>query len=212
MQSTRITSVPLGCGVRAYRGDSRSTPSGGPNIRPSANWTPKILRRVPELNVIRSRLPFAKSTAKGPPFSMRGAPAQDYSGFGLKFQTPARKSAQLSRAPARAARRRPMRFAIWAPARPTCSELSAIATRNSVKILVSPPWAIRAPRGCTAALWSRTFGWQGEHGFWPCCHGGVSARCFAPVATQWPFLKVPRGDNDDRQVIFRDALLSSIDR
>jgi hypothetical protein len=29
--------------------------------------------------------------------------AQDYSGFGLKFQTPARKSAQLSRAPARAA-------------------------------------------------------------------------------------------------------------
>jgi hypothetical protein len=29
--------------------------------------------------------------------------AQDYSGFGLKSQTPARKSAQLSRAPARAA-------------------------------------------------------------------------------------------------------------
>jgi hypothetical protein len=33
-----------------------------------------------------SRLPFAKSTAKGSPFSMRGAPAQDYSGFRLKFQ------------------------------------------------------------------------------------------------------------------------------
>jgi hypothetical protein len=30
--------------------------------------------------------------------------AQDYSGFGLKSQTPARKSAQLSRAPARAAK------------------------------------------------------------------------------------------------------------
>jgi len=30
---------------------------------------------MPELNVIRSRLPFAKSTAKGPPFSMRGVPA-----------------------------------------------------------------------------------------------------------------------------------------
>jgi hypothetical protein len=125
---------------------------------------------VPELNVIPSRLPFAKSTANGPPFSMCGVPeiaanpyvqaleepkrdpkrlwrtklgdgpasrrklgpknfgrlpelnviptrsimrggpaidiqekAQYYSGSGLKCQTPARKSAQLSRAPARAA-------------------------------------------------------------------------------------------------------------
>jgi hypothetical protein len=66
---------------------------------PSANWTPKTLRRMPELNVIPSRLPFAKSTAKGPPFSMRGVAAQDYSGFGLKFQTPARKfGTTLSRA------------------------------------------------------------------------------------------------------------------
>ena len=38
-------------------------------------WTPKTLGRKPELNVIPSRLPFAKSTAKGPPFSMRGLPA-----------------------------------------------------------------------------------------------------------------------------------------
>jgi hypothetical protein len=46
---------------------------------------------MPELNIIPSRLPFAKSTAKGRPFSMRGVPAQDYSGFRLKFQTPARR-------------------------------------------------------------------------------------------------------------------------
>jgi len=39
-----------------------------------------------------------KINSKGPPFSMRGVPAQGYSGFGLKFQTPVRKSAQLSRA------------------------------------------------------------------------------------------------------------------
>jgi hypothetical protein len=31
--------------------------------------------RMPALNVILSRLPFAKSTAEGPPFSMRGVPA-----------------------------------------------------------------------------------------------------------------------------------------
>ena len=37
---------------------------------------------MPELNVIPSRLPFAKSTAKGPPFSMRGVLAQDYSCLG----------------------------------------------------------------------------------------------------------------------------------
>ena len=49
-------------------------------------------------------------------------------------------------------------------------------------------------------------------GSWPCWPGGVSARCFAPVATQWPFLKVRRGDIDDRQAIFHAALLSSIDR
>jgi hypothetical protein len=54
----------------------------------------------------RSRLPSAKSTAKVPPFSVPGVPAvgqiQDYSGFGLKPQTPTPKSAQLaSRARAR---------------------------------------------------------------------------------------------------------------
>jgi hypothetical protein len=42
---------------------------------PSANWTPKILGRMPELNVSPSGLPSAKSTAKVPPFSMRGVPA-----------------------------------------------------------------------------------------------------------------------------------------
>jgi hypothetical protein len=36
---------------------------------------PKNLGVHAELNVIPSRLPFAKSTAKGPPFSMRGVPA-----------------------------------------------------------------------------------------------------------------------------------------
>jgi hypothetical protein len=75
----------------------RTRLDGGPASRPQTG-SPKILRRMPELNVIPSRLPFEKSTAKGPPFSMRGVPAQDYSGFGLKFQTSARKSAQLSRA------------------------------------------------------------------------------------------------------------------
>jgi hypothetical protein len=36
---------------------------------------PKILGRMPELNVVPSRVPSTKSTAKVPPFSMRGVPA-----------------------------------------------------------------------------------------------------------------------------------------
>ena len=43
--------------------------------RPVRKLDPKILGRMPELNDIPSRLPFAKSTAKGSPFSMRGVPA-----------------------------------------------------------------------------------------------------------------------------------------
>ena len=42
--------------------------------------------------------------------------------------------------------------------------------------------------------------------------GAVSARCFAPVATQWPFLRVRREGIDDRRVILRGALLVPIDR
>jgi hypothetical protein len=70
---------------------------------------PKRLWRIKPM-LCRSRLPSAKSTAKVPRFSMRGVrlprqiqeTAQDYSGFGLKPQTPTPKTAQLtSLAPAR---------------------------------------------------------------------------------------------------------------
>ena len=40
----------------------------------------------------------------------------------------------------------------------------------------------------------------------------VSARCFAPVATRSPFLRVHRGGIDDRRAIFRAALPAPIDR
>ena len=42
--------------------------------------------------------------------------------------------------------------------------------------------------------------------------GAVTARCFASVATQWPFSGVRRGGLDDRRVILRGALLVPIDR
>jgi hypothetical protein len=50
----------------------RTRLGGGPAARRKLQ---KILGLMPELNVIPSRLPFAKSTAKGPPFSIRGVPA-----------------------------------------------------------------------------------------------------------------------------------------
>ena len=40
----------------------------------------------------------------------------------------------------------------------------------------------------------------------------VSARCFAPVAIPWPFLRVRRGHIGDRRVISRGTLLAPIAR
>jgi hypothetical protein len=121
------------CWTPKLCGASRRTLVSCRSRLPSANWTPKILRRMPQLNVIPSRLPFAKSTAEGPPFSMRGVPAQDYSGLGLKSQTPARKSAQLSRAPARAA-------ALAKPSPFSRAVLAAFLLGRSA------PWVPRNPR------------------------------------------------------------------
>jgi hypothetical protein len=90
-----------------------SSPTGLTFRRSSARSAPRIGPRRPDVNVVPVPPPVRKINSKGTAvLNARRAgqrrqiqeKTQDYSGFGLKAQTPTSKSAQLtSRAPARAA-------------------------------------------------------------------------------------------------------------